>query len=310
MGITGIKTLATRGKRRSSLTFSALSSALCACAALSYGGVDPVYAQPVQLGGDSSSGTATATGSAATPGTSTTPAPAAESPASTPPANTPDATSATAGSANPTAAAPTPAQAPVAMPEAQPIPEPQPAHPPHPSQIGQGRRGFVVTASFGVRPYFTQSLNAGSVSTEMTSSLQGGLGIGFKTGRVVLTLGLDLGSIDVRDTFTYRTTATFLVVPGLQVAIARSRDHRVELVGSLRIGAGSTMSTDATSTSKPPALVMYELAPAVRYWAHRQFAVQFLGGYGGQYQITSGSVGNTSIGRHGLAASIGAIGIF
>lgn len=294
MGRTGI---------RGSLTFSALFT----CAALSLG-IDHASAQPVQIGGDSSS---TATGN----GSSATPAPAADTTAPTAPSSSPDTTSANNGSSTgTTAATANPAQTstptPVAAPEVPPAPEHHANHQPHPSQIGQGRRGFVVQASFGVRPYFTQSLNAGSVSTEMTSSLQGGLGIGFKTGRVVVTLGLDLGSIDVRDTFTYRTTATFLIVPGLQVAIARSRDHRVELVGSVRLGAGSTMSTDATSTAKPPALVMYELAPAVRYWAHRQFAIQFLGGYGGQYQITSGSVGNTSIGRHGLAASIGAIGIF
>lgn len=302
MGMTSRKALWTRGKRRSSLTFSALF----VCAALSYGGVDGAHAQPVQLGSDSPTGTATGTAS----GSSAAPAPAADSATPPTPASGADAASSTPGSSGAPAAAQAPAQTPTAAPEVPPAPEQHAAHPPHPSQIGQGRRGFVVAASFGVRPYFTQMLNAGSVSTEMTNSMQGGLGIGFKTGRVVLTVGLDIGSIDVRDTFTYRTTATFLIVPGLQVAIARSRDHRVELVASVRLGAGSTMSTDATSTSKPPALVMYELAPAVRYWAHRQFAVQFLGGYGGQYQITPGSVGNTSIGRHGLAASIGTIGIF
>ena len=175
---------------------------------------------------------------------------------------------------------------------------------------GQGRRGFVVAAQFGVRPTFASALNAGAVTTSMTSALQGGLGIGFKTGRVVMTLGLDLGAIDVRDTFTYRTTTTFLIVPGLQVALVRSKDHRVELVGSLRVGAGSTMTTDASSTLKSPALVMYEIAPAVRYWAHKQFAVQFLAGYGGEYSIVSTSSGNTATGQHGLSAAIGTIGIF
>jgi hypothetical protein len=296
-----------RGKRRSSFTFFSLAFAMTAAWTCATAQPAQAREQAAQSGGE-------------TPAASGTPTPAAEGGSATPtPPGPVDSTSATS-SAAPTPTPPSSGAATQSAP-APPQPAPEPpapepaAHPSHGSHtpgahLGQGRRGFVVSASFGVRPYFTHTLNAASVATEMTTALQGGLGIGFKTGRVVLTVGLDIGSIDVRDTFTYRTTATFLIVPGLQVAIARSRDHRVELVGSVRLGAGSTMSTDATSIARPPALVMYELAPAVRYWAHRQFAVQFLAGYGGEYQISSGSVGNTSIGRHGLAASIGTIGIF
>jgi hypothetical protein len=301
------------GKQRSSLTFAALA----AFAALTYMSSGQALAQPPS--GDVPAATAPGTTSSPDSSAATSPSTPSSSPTSSSPSSpstSGDPTSPSAGAIAGTPSSTQTSSQPAPDTAAQPTERPSdyvPDHAIHPQvrvPSGQGRRGFVVAASFGVRPYFAQVDVDGVVSTQMVNALQGGLSLGYKTGRVVITLGLDLGSIDIRDTFTYRTTATFLFVPGLQVALVRSRDQRVELIGSLRLGAGSTMSTDATSTSKPPALVMYDLGPAVRYWAHRQFAVQFFAGYGGEYQIVSGGAGNTSKGRHGLAAAIGTIGIF
>ena len=240
-----------------------------------------------------------------TPGSATpapSPAPSSDGPSSAAPSSTPHPSPATQESAPPHSA-PEPVQ--------QAAPEHSAPHGPgHHPPSGQGRRGFVVSAAFGVRPNFAPQTTATGVSTDMSTSLQGGVALGFKSGRVVFTVGLDIGAIDNRDSSTYRTTTTFLIVPALQVALLRSRDQRVELVGSLRLGGGSTMTTDGSSTSKAPALVMYEIAPAVRYWAHKQFALQFLAGYGGEYQVVSTFGGTTSTGRHGLAAAIGTMGLF
>jgi hypothetical protein len=261
---------------------------------------------PGQMGDPPAASAGTPTPSTDTPSGATT----GQSGATTTPGPSPSP-----GSATPSqAASPEPSTSTPASGQPEPVQHMVPEHPPHSAHAhppsGQGRRGFVVAAAFGVRPNFTPQQNAGAVTTDMATSLQGGLALGFKTGRVVFTVGLDIGAIDTRDSSTYRTTTTFLIVPGLQVALLRSRDHRVELVGSLRLGAGSTMTTDGSSTAKPPALVMYEIAPAVRYWAHKQFAVQFLAGYGGEYQVITNFGGTTSNGRHSLAASIGTMGLF
>lgn len=173
---------------------------------------------------------------------------------------------------------------------------------------GQASHGFVVAASLGVRPASFATGSAGNVAQGVTT--QGGLALGYKKGRVVVSLGFDLTTVDAKDSFGYKTSAAFLFVPGLQVALFRSRDHRVELLGSLRVGAGSLMSSDPMYGGSPPVLTMYEIAPALRYYLHKQFAVHALAGYGGQYSIVRFSSGSSVTGVHSLVTTFGAIGIF
>jgi hypothetical protein len=219
-----------------------------------------------------------------------------------------------------------PAPAPNAQPPAPQTPQTPPAVPyqdpgnavppavqtpsvpqPHGAPSGQGRRGFVVMASLGVRPLNFSPSGTGSTP----AAVQGDLAIGFKVGRVMLTFGVDLSAVDTINDLGYQPSATFLFVPGLQIAMYRSRDQRVELIGSLRFGAGAVINNSNAGNQDSvgtPVLVMYEIAPAVRYWMHRQFAVQFLAGYGGQYAIDTGS--SNVAGTHSLVSSIGAIGLF
>jgi hypothetical protein len=258
----------------------------------------------------------------------TQPPPAAAAPA---PAPVAAPTPAPAAPAAQSAPLPEPAQ-PLAQPGAAPADSAQsaaqPAAPPEHVQHGgafgpghgpqphkgrpgaQAGRGFVVSASLGVRPLTSPTMNNGNLGQTQGFTTQGGLAIGFKTGRLMLTLGLDLTSYDKKDTFSYQSTAAFLVIPGVQVAIVRSRDQHVELVGSLRLGAGATMTSDPTSTTQTPVIVMYEIAPAIRWWAHKQFAVQMLAGYGGEYSILRNTTATTASGLHSLVTSIGAVGVF
>jgi hypothetical protein len=209
--------------------------------------------------------------------------------------------------------APPPPALPPPPPPPPPVAPPSESQPPSPLHPGQARRGLVLAASLGLRPVSSAPAVDGKVT--QGQSLVGSLAIGFKVSRVMLTLGVDLGALDRLDAFgTYTTTTTLLVVPNLQVALVRSRDHRVELVASLRAGAGTTIESSAsltTTANNRPLLLLYEAAPAVRFWAHRQFAVSLLAGYGGQYKVASSATGqNTVDGVHSLVAAIGGIGIF
>ena len=57
-------------------------------------------------------------------------------------------------------------------------------------------------------------------------------------------------------------STSFMVVPGLQVALVRSRDQRAELIGVMRFGAGATIPPNSSLTgSKPDTLLFYEIAP-------------------------------------------------
>jgi hypothetical protein len=201
----------------------------------------------------------------------------------------------------------TPAPVPVEPVAAPPVPTVA-AHP-----VGQAGSGFLLSANFGFRPIATAT---GPQGTPLISgNLQGGLALGFKVGRVMLSLGLDLSALDQKSGSQTDRTTTFLLVPGLQIALVRSRDQRVELVGSVRVGAGTTMTSQpaATPMSPPmsplPVLTMYEIAPAVRFWAHKQFALQGLAGYSGNYIILRGT-SSASLGIHSAVASVGALGIF
>lgn len=78
------------------------------------------------------------------------------------------------------------------------------------------------------------------------------------------------------------------------MALARSDDKRVELVGQVDIGLGRTF----TSSSMTPAAsgvteerggfhLAYTVAPAIRYWVPPQFAIAGLAGLRGDYDTQS-----------------------
>lgn len=216
-----------------------------------------------------------------------------------------------------TPAAATPAAPPTPTPPSTP-PAPEPMTPSeqaehqrrlahHQAASGQAVRGFVMSASLGVRPSLIV-LDSGTAAQSFT--LQGGLAIGFKYKRVILTLGVDFGGTDSKRTFSTDRAFNVLVIPGLQIALYRSRDQRVELIGSLRVGAGASIVSSDVSSPSPTPLVMYEIAPGVRYWAHKQLAIQALAGVGGEYAFSTGTSSTQATGVHSLVASLGAIGVF
>lgn len=195
--------------------------------------------------------------------------------------------------------------------------------------------GFVFGASLGVH-----LILAGAGNPQ--PSVQPGIAIGGKIGRAVLTLGAEFNNFSMNTlaearsgggtTAASQSLSTFLVVPGVQVAILRSRDGRVEFLGAARFGFGAPTSNTSLNPSPPPPppstlstsqfSFMYEVGPGVRYWPHRHFALNLLAGFRGDYlfEMTSGSFPKdpavTSVttvnnnGLNGIFASLGGMGAF
>jgi hypothetical protein len=186
----------------------------------------------------------------------------------------------------------------------------------HPYYPGQGRppqagRGFVISAAIGVQPFIVPVLADQTITAISSTGFTGQVAIGYKFGRAVLSLGLSLGSVFDKGTLESRASTSFLVIPGLQVALVRSRDQRAELIGVMRVGAGATLPTNSgTAGPKPDTLIFYELAPGARYWMHTQFAMQFTAGYAGQWLLSNNNVAGEQIAAHGVSASLGTVGIF
>ncbi len=195
------------------------------------------------------------------------------------------------------------------------------------------RSGFVVGASLG--------LSLAVVGTSGPQpTLQPGIALGWKIDRAVLTVGAEFANLSTSVVTAVRSGAkssvsssdsAFLIVPGVQIALVRSGDGRVEMLGAARFGIGgptNNTSTDPAVVVTPSTLTtsrtsfMYELAPGVRYWAHRHFALNLLAGFRGDYLFlsTSGTfpkdtavtsvVSSSTAGTNGIFASIGGIGVF
>ena len=178
-----------------------------------------------------------------------------------------------------------------------------------PAQAG---RGFVLSASLGVQPVASPVLIGQTYSLVNSSGFAGQVAIGFKAGRAMLTLGLGISSLLDKRTLESDTSTSFLVIPGLQVALVRSRDQRAELIAQLRFGAGATVASGSSvpSSTKPDVQLFYELAPGARYWMHTQFALQFTAGYAGQWLFATSGTSSQTVGAHGLSAALGAVGVF
>ena len=178
-----------------------------------------------------------------------------------------------------------------------------------PAQAG---RGFVLSAALGIQPTASVVVSGQTSSLASTTGFAGQVSIGYKAGRAMITLCLGISSLFDKRTLESDTSTSFLVIPGLQVALVRSRDQRAELIGQLRFGAGATIASGQSvpSNAKPDTLLFYEIAPGARYWMHTQFALQFTAGYAGQWLLMSSGTSSETVGAHGLSASLGAVGIF
>jgi hypothetical protein len=180
---------------------------------------------------------------------------------------------------------------------------------------GQKDRGFAFDVHLGTRLVDLAGVaNIGSVS--------GGFFAGYKIGRVIFGVGLNLSrfadSRSVTNTTVGEADTSFLFVPGVQVAIVRSADKRVELYGEFDLGLGTSIHTeDPAPTNEPDRTVFllnYRLGPGVRFWLHPQFAINMLVGVAGDFSFETVSMGNSSVrssaGVTSIFTNLGAMGVF
>jgi hypothetical protein len=151
-----------------------------------------------------------------------------------------------------------------------------PATPPG-ADLRPRERGFALESSIGLQ---VGSTPVGAIG------LRGNLFAGYEIGRVIVGLDLQLGGSFGAYGDSSATQFVLAGGPGVRIALVRSSDRRLELVGQLDIGAGHTFGGsgpgwDAVLGLPPGATlgndsvqVYGALGPAIRYWLHRQFAVQ------------------------------------
>lgn len=225
--------------------------------------------------------------------------------------------------------------APAAIPSL-PAPPALPAPPPPPPLRGQVERGFALEGYIGTRLVVVDASGPQAVNPLTLGSLAGGISLGYKTGRVLLGVGFEYAALSTKTQSTTSgmssTRATsagsFLISPMFQVALVRSPDRRVELLAAFRIGFGRPFYDEtrepATSPAtdpymgKTPLDLKYELAPGVRFWAHRHFAVTALIGASGYYSFVftraytgvNPTSSSDSVGLNSLFVSLGALGVF
>jgi hypothetical protein len=206
----------------------------------------------------------------------------------------------------------------------------------------QVESGFALTASLGARYGILTTVTAGGGALPAVTPLVG-LTLGYKTGRIMIGVGLEFNNTTTNNTMcaggigtcgtaanpetsTTVSGSNFLIGPDFQFAIIRSADQRVELIGdaALHFGHQFNDTTVSITPSPPPPppnnaptesnfLLSYRIGPGVRFWAHKHFAFQATTGFGGQayFDIPIPNVpanGNNS--QHGIYATFGAMGVF
>jgi hypothetical protein len=149
---------------------------------------------------------------------------------------------------------------------------------------GQKRNGFALETHIGTEVVTLTGVgNVGLV--------QGGLFAGYKIDRFILGLGFDLARVATGTSQpggdTSQADTVFLFVPGLRVAIVRSKDERVELFGQFDLGLGTTTHEESPTPNNQPNRtrfnLSYQIGPGVRFWAHPQFAIGALVGVRGDF---------------------------
>jgi len=182
---------------------------------------------------------------------------------------------------------------------------------------GQKQSGFVLQVSVDTRMvnvYSYPSL-AGLAYSGTTGTLQGGFLLGYKIDRVIVGAGLNLSRFANTQSNgaggTLTTSDTLVeIVPGLQVALARSADARVELFGGLDLGFGHVFVGGGSETAN--FTFRFAVGPGIRYWVHPQFAIAALTALEGRFgwSGSSGAVGDQGSNQLSILAGLRCLGVF
>lgn len=174
-----------------------------------------------------------------------------------------------------------------------------------PPPATQRESGFVLAPELGAT-FSLFSVVGSSRSALPLGEASGGLALGVKSGRFIGTLGLGMSNTTSSGSGSSTRATVFQVTPGIQVALARSADRKVELPFTFQVGLGSAV---ASGGGDLPLVVGYRIASGARYWAHPQLALQLLAGFSGTWLIQLGQ-GGGSTGVNGISGSLGAVAVF
>lgn len=195
----------------------------------------------------------------------------------------------------------------------------------------KGPKAQGVTVQLGLSARWLTAVADANTSLS-TSGIGGTLFVGYRISRVIAGLGFELShfgrstemAAPPGDSTSTRGDTSFVFAPGVQVDIVSSKDRRVELLGAFNIGFGRTVTALSNDPTIPDNYqtpnvtsnfrLTYQIAPGLRYWVHRQFALNFLSGFAGDHSFVTQD--NPSgrradqIAAVGLFGSLSAMGVF
>ncbi len=151
--------------------------------------------------------------------------------------------------------------------------------------------GDAVSPKAGVSLELSLSNEPIPIGEEILSlgMLQGGLFLGYRTGRVTVGLGLDVDRLSASTSSDFGEDSTSLteivVMPGIRVTATSSADGRVESFVQADLGFGKTFfnDDDGGNDDESYSRITYQFGPGFRYWLHPQFAVGASAGLRGNF---------------------------
>src|SRR6185437_2621016 len=122
------------------------------------------------------------------------------------------------------------------------------------AQEAQTQSGFALGANLGARDYFLAAGGSGIPNVALPTV---GLMAGYKSGRLLLGLGLEFsnttsnvtmgkGALQISET---TSDSSFLIGPDFQAALVRTADGRVELIGDISLHFGHQSHAVPTTPS-------------------------------------------------------------
>ena len=222
---------------------------------------------------------------------------------------------------------------PLVVPPVIPPPPPPPGHGPGEgyggTDIRQKTSGFAVLLGFGSRRPVVQ---IDGTTTAQASSVGGSLALGAKLGRALLTLGFELDYFDASTTLTSpagmstvsASTTSYLITPGLQLALLRVAASRIELLASAQVGIGQANTSRKHDPAVPQSVlsetpsqtlhVNYQLGPGIRVFVLPRLALSLVTGVAGDHffagQDSSVGVRSDRLANLSLFGNLGVLAVF
>jgi hypothetical protein len=184
---------------------------------------------------------------------------------------------------------------------------------------GQVQNGVVVQVRLGTRQL---GFANGAGGTATTAEVQGAFLAGYKVDRFIFGLGIDVLRTSAESSSSpqfsgSQSQTALLISPGVQMALLRSADQRVELFAELDLGYGHVFASNSAQTTPPDTSnrrIDYTVGPGLRFWAAPQFAFAGLVGLSGDFATVSETMGTftqtNSISVTSIVAQLQLMGVF